>query len=177
MTRYHPLIVALHWLLALMILMALVIGGPMLADIDNSDPAKLGALGGHMIWGLTVGTLMIVRLITRARARNPAPADAGSDLLNRMARLAHIGLYVLVLTMVASGLGTALSAGLFDIVYGGSGDPLPQSFHIYTPRQIHGLVANLLLALIVLHIAAWGYHQFYRKDGLIRRMWFGKRSG
>ena len=30
-------------------------------------------------------------------------------------------------------------------------------------------------ALIVLHVLAAIYHHFILKDGLIRRMWFGKR--
>jgi cytochrome b561 len=43
-------------------------------------------------------------------------------------------------------------------------------------RIAHGLIATLLVALIVLHIAAAIYHQVVLKDGLLRRMWFGKRK-
>jgi cytochrome b561 len=37
----------------------------------------------------------------------------------------------------------------------------------------HGLSWTLLLLLIVLHIGAAFYHQFFRKDNLLGRMWFG----
>ncbi|MEO0931222.1 MAG: cytochrome b/b6 domain-containing protein [Pseudomonadota bacterium] len=40
----------------------------------------------------------------------------------------------------------------------------------------HGFIALLLVALIVLHIAAALYHQVVLKDGLMRRMWFGRRN-
>ena len=40
---------------------------------------------------------------------------------------------------------------------------------------LHGLSANLLLLLILLHVAAAFYHQFIRRDNLIARMWYGAR--
>ena len=40
---------------------------------------------------------------------------------------------------------------------------------------VHGLLATLLVGLIALHFAAALYHQLVLKDGLLRRMWFGRR--
>lgn len=176
MKRYHPFHVALHWLMAIMLLVSLLVGGPALTELDNSDPEKLFGLTGHMIWGLIIGALQIARLITRLLTTKPAPADAGNASLNLGAKLAHLSFYLLILAMVGSGLGLALSADLFAIVFAGSGAPLPADFHAYSMRMIHGLIANLLLTLIALHLAGWAYHQFVLKDRLLSRMWFGKRS-
>jgi len=176
MKRYHPLLVALHWIVAIMILMSLVFGGPELAKLKSTDPDKLSGLGGHMIWGIIVGLLLIIRLITRFRSQKPPKADAGNALVNLGAQIALWGLYILALLMIASGIGTAISADLFNIVFGGSGQPLPVDLKIFTPRVVHGIVANLLLALIVFHVLGWAYHQFFLRDGLISRMWFGKRK-
>ncbi len=175
MKRYHPVLVGLHWLVAAMILIALFIGGPGLTALQNDDPAKLFGLTGHMIWGLVIGAFMVVRLIMRLVAKAPPAADAGHQALNLGARAAHIGLYVLVLVMVASGIGLAVSADLFQIAFGQSGAPLPADFAVFPARFVHGAVATLLMILIAAHIAGWAYHQFYLRDGLIRRMWFGKR--
>jgi cytochrome b561 len=84
------------------------------------------------------------------------------------------GLYLLLLLMAASGIATAVQAGLPGIVFGGSGALLPESFGIYRPRVAHGVIAKLLLALAVLHVLAALYHQFVRKDNLLSRMWFGR---
>lgn len=176
MKRYHPALVAMHWIVAIMIFMALVIGGPMMADLKSTDPQKLSGLTGHMIWGSVVGALLIIRLITRFGTQKPPKADAKNGLLNMGAQVAHWGLYLLAMAMVASGLGIAASAGLFDIAFGGSGVPLPEDFSIYPPRVAHGIIGNLLLVLIVAHIAGWAYHQFILRDSLISRMWFGKRK-
>ncbi len=175
MKRYHPVLVALHWVLAIMILIALVVGGPMMADMVSTDPQKMTGLTGHMIWGMTIGILLIIRLVVRLRSQNPPKADTGNTLFNTGAQFAHWGLYLLAFVMVASGLGTALSAGLFGITFGGNGQPIPSDLGEFAPQVVHGIIANLMLALILLHIVGWAYHQFALKDKLISRMWFGKR--
>jgi cytochrome b561 len=175
MKRYHPVLVGLHWLIAAMILISLFIGGPSLVALENDDPDKLFGLTGHMIWGLAVGAFMVVRLAVRLLSTKPPQADAGSSMLNTGAKAAHVGLYVLVLAMVGSGIGIALSADLFAVVFGGSGASLPADFSVFSARLAHGAIATLLTILIAMHLAGWAYHQFYLRDGLIRRMWFGKR--
>lgn len=177
MTRYHPIIVAIHWIVAIMILMALFIGGPALVAIDNSDPEKLMPLTGHMIWGMVIGALMLVRLLVKSKAQNPPAADAGNAMLNLGAKAAHWGLYILVFGMVGSGLATAFSADLFAITFGGSGDPLPEDLTKFTARLVHGFIATLITLLVVAHVIGWAYHQFVRRDDLIKRMWFGRRKG
>lgn len=176
MKRFHPLLVGLHWLVAAMVFVALLVGGPGLAEMANDDPEKMFGLTGHMIWGLAIGAFMIVRLATRFFSESPPQADAGKPMLNLGARIAHFGLYILVFAMVGSGLGIAISADLFTIVFSGSGAPLPADFGIFSARVAHGIIATLLLILIGLHVVGWAYHQFFLRDGLIRRMWFGKQT-
>jgi hypothetical protein len=36
-------------------------------------------------------------------------------------------------------------------------------------------LSRMLMALIALHILGALYHTLLRKDGLLRRMWFGRR--
>ncbi len=176
MTRYHPVLVALHWILALMIIGGLIMGGNVLATTPNDDPFKLTSLMMHMGLGITIGALMLIRLITRFTTAKPPKADAGNALLNLGAVAAHWGLYVLVFAMVASGMALSNMAGLPAIVFGGSGDPLPADFSEFPPRAAHGIIATLLGLLILAHVAGFLYHQVVRKDGLLNRMWFGDRE-
>ncbi|WP_084404369.1 cytochrome b/b6 domain-containing protein [Pseudovibrio sp. Ad46] len=175
-TRYHPALVALHWILALMIFMALVVGGPMMAAMESTDPQKLTGMTGHIIWGMTIGVLILLRLITRFVTTKPAKADTGKAALNTAAGLTHWAMYALVAGMVLSGLVMAYNADLFAITLGGSGAPLPADLTVYPARVAHGVIANVLTALLVLHVVGWAFHQFILRDNLISRMWFGKRQ-
>ncbi len=172
--RYHTVLVVLHWVLAAGLIFMLLMGTFSLDKLPNSSPDKIGALQGHMIVGITIGTLMLLRLITRMNTSHPAPARTGSALLDRLGRLAHWTLYLLVFVMAASGLGTALLAGLPDIVFGGIGS-LPTDFKGLLPRAVHGIVAKLLMLVITLHVMAALWHQFLRRDALLARMGLGPR--
>lgn len=173
-SRYHPLLVGLHWLLALMVIAALALGALVMVNIPNTDPMKIEALRQHMIGGVLILTLMLVRLLVRTRTTHPAAASAGNPLLDRLARASHRLFYVAVLGMAGSGIFMALQAHLPDIVFGGHGS-LPRDFWVFPIRTVHYAFSRLLMALIALHVAGALYHTFFLEDRLLRRMWFGKR--
>jgi cytochrome b561 len=166
-SRYHPLLVVLHWLLAILILAALAVGFFGLAAMPNADPAKIAVLRWHMAGGMLILALMLVRLVVRLVTAKPAPA-------NRLASLVHYGFYLLVVLMVGTGFATGLLAGLPDIVFAQSGAPLPATFAVYPTFQAHFWLATLLAAFIVLHVLAALHHQLVQRDGLLRRMGLGR---
>lgn len=173
--RYHPALVALHWLLALLLALALAMGTFVLKEIPNDSIDKIGALRGHMIIGIAIGALMLVRLVVRRRTSHPPAASTGHVLLDRLRSLAHTGLYVLVFAMAASGAAIALLSGLPEIVFGGAvlPLPLPETFAAYPPRAVHGWIAKALFLVIGFHLIGALFHQFRLKDRLLSRMWFG----
>jgi cytochrome b561 len=176
-SRYHPALVALHWFLAAFIVGALVLGMFVLKTIPNSSSEKIEALRAHMIGGAAILALMSARFLIRLLSVRPEPATIGSPVLDRIARISHLAFYGLVAGMVATGLATAVLAGLPDIVFGASGAPLPESFTVFPTRVIHGVLAKLLATLIFVHASAALYHHFIRRDRLLARMWFGRQPG
>ncbi|MBV6658099.1 MAG: cytochrome b/b6 domain-containing protein [Devosiaceae bacterium] len=172
MARYHPLLVALHWTLAALITVNLLMGFFRLNEIDNADPAKIDALRTHMIIGGLILVLMIVRTITRIRSTKPPEPDSGSALLNRIARPIHYVIYAVIFGAAFSGMALSAMAGLPPIIFGGSGDPLPESFDIYAPMLAHWLFGIVLAALIAVHLAAVIYHEAIRRTDLLARMWW-----
>lgn len=172
--HYHLLLRILHWLLALMIVGVLFVGFTVLQSTPNADPQKLALLKMHILGGMGIGLLMIMRLITRLTTQKPAPIDTGNHLLNIAGKVAHWVLYLLVFALVASGLATANMVGLPDIIFNGQGQ-LPVNFNNILPLRAHGVIATTLTLFIALHGLAAMYHHFIRKDGLIARMWFFSR--
>lgn len=174
-SRHHPALVGLHWLIAALIMFALGMGTFVLKEMPNASPDKIGSLRGHMIIGIVIGALMLVRLVIRIRTKRLPAAETGNPLLDKLGKSTHVILYLLVFVMAASGLATALLAGLPEIVLASGAVVLPESFTGYPPRAVHGWIAKALMALIGLHLAGVIYHQFRLKDRLLSRMWFGKR--
>jgi cytochrome b561 len=173
-SRYHPVLVALHWLLAFLIIAALALGALVMAKLPNSDPMKIEALRSHMFGGGLILMLMLVRLFVRTRTAHPPAATTGHSLLDKVAWASHRLFYALVIAMIASGATMALQAGLFEIVYGGRGT-LPPDLWIYPIRSVHYVMSRVLMALIALHVMGALYHTLILKDGLLRRMAFGRR--
>jgi cytochrome b561 len=172
-SRYHPLLVLLHWILAMLVIAALALGALVMARMPNTDPMKIEALRSHMIGGSLILVLMLIRLVVRLRTPHPAPASAGHPLLDRIAWASHRLLYVAAVGMPVSGLILALQSRLPWIVFGGG--TLPADFWVYSFRTVHYAFSRMLMALIVLHIAGALYHTLLLHDGLLRRMFFGRR--
>lgn len=173
-SRYHPLLVLLHWVLAFFIIAALGLGALVMVKIPNTDPMKLEALRSHMAGGVIILLLMLGRFLVRSQTAHPAAASTGNSALDRLAWLSHRLFYPAVLATAGSGLFMALQTGLPGIVFGGDG-VLPADFWAFPIRTVHYCLTRVLMALIALHIAGALYHTLILRDGLLRRMFFGRR--
>lgn len=173
--RYHPLLVFLHWLLAVLIIGALAVGWLVLARTLNTDPAKVGILRLHMAGGMLIMALTVLRAVTLLATVRPPPASTGRRSLDLVGQVTHAGFYLVILLMVATGFATGVAAGLPDIVFAGSGDPLPPDLRIFPTWRAHFWLGVLLTVLIALHILAAFYYQFIRGDRLLSRLWFGRQ--
>ena len=89
MKRYHPLLVSLHWLLAVLILFSLFAGSIILADMPNDNPDKIAILKVHIISGLVILVLMLLRLFVRIKMGKPVAIDCRQRF-----RYSHIGGFV-----------------------------------------------------------------------------------
>ena len=174
-SRYHPTLVVLHWALALLIIAALALGALVMGKIPNASPMKVEALRSHMAGGMAILVLMLIRMVIRVRSAHPAPASAGHPLLDWLAWASHRLFYVTVIAMAGSGIVMALQTGLFDTVFFGHG-LVPADFWVFPVRGVHYALSRLLMTLITMHIVAALYHAFVLRDGLLSRMFFGRRA-
>lgn len=171
--RYHPALVALHWLLALALAGALIAGSLVLAPLPNTDPAKLMSFRMHMGLGVAILVLMLVRLAVRLRTPHPPKAPTGVALFDALAPWVHRALYATAIAMALSGIALSVTSGLGAAVW--ADGPMPPDFAGNPARAAHGMLATLLMALIALHIAAVLVHGILKGDALLGRMWFGRR--
>lgn len=169
--RYGAVAVSIHWISAVLILALL--GSGFQAGNAMDPTAKAAFLRVHIPVAIFVLLLTVVRIVWWWRFDlKPQPVQGSPAWQERLARAVHVAFYIVILGMVASGIGMMVLSGAAPDIFGSSGT-LP-NFHDYLPRVPHGFGANLLLALLAAHIGAALYHHFIRGDGLLRRMWYSR---
>ena len=172
--RYHPVLVVLHWLLAFLIIAQLAGGYFVVSRMLNADPAKLGVLKIHMLIGMAVFLLMLIRFFVRLFTAHPPPSAEQQQGIGRLRSPVHWLFYMLVLLMVGSGWYTGY---LISDAYATPGATLPAGLPQLPSRMFHAWTALVLFLLIVLHIAAAMREYLTGDRNIFGRMGFGQRRG
>ncbi|WP_153101304.1 cytochrome b [Paraburkholderia hayleyella] len=164
--------IALHWLIALLIVCGFALGWVM-TDIPGFTPTKLRYFSWHKWIGVTIFALAVVRVIWRATHAAPPLPAATPPWQRAAAHLAHLALYLLMLVIPLSGYLYSSAANV-PVVYLGL-VPLPR---LIAPdaelkvllKTVHVVLNYSLLVLVVMHVAAALKHQWIDRDGLLSRM-------
>ncbi|WP_157733155.1 cytochrome b [Bosea sp. AS-1] len=177
-TRWHPASVALHWLTFLLILFQFWVSGPML-DEKRDLIARFELYQLHKSVGLTIAAFVLLRLVLRVTLSQPDPENQ-NPWLRRAAALVHAALYLCIVALPISGLLMAAAApiqiptlyfGLFQVPH-----PIGPNPAIYQRMLwLHDRLGNILIVLGSVHVAAVAVHMLLWRDGLLGRMWFGRR--
>jgi len=173
--RYHSVSVALHWLLALLILGSLAVGLYM-TGLPLS-PTRLKLYNWHKWAGVAILVLSAVRLLWRLTHRPPADAPMPA-WQNRAAHAAHAALYGLFFAVPLAGWAYSSSAGFPVVLFGVLPLPdfvAPDRALSETLKPLHQWLAYALAALIALHVLAALKHHFIDRDGLLLRMMPARR--
>ena len=173
--RYNAVAMLLHWLLAVL-LVGLFCVGLYMADLPFS-PQRLKLYNYHKWAGIVVLTLSLLRLLWRLTHRPPELPDAVLAVMPGWQRLAHHAthglMYLLFFAVPLIGWAYSSAAGFSIVVFGVL--PLPDLVSADKAlaeaiKPWHGLAAEALAVLVVLHVAAALKHQFIDRDGLLDRM-------
>lgn len=163
---YDRTTITLHWITAVSVVLLWISGQT--ADWIPDGPVHTAYWSAHLLLGFTFAVVLACRITWRAsRGRRLPAADPG--LLQAFAKATHYLLYALLLTVVSLGIVNAFVRGydLFGLV------KLPQLGELAWRRPItdwHGLAANLVLGLALLHAAAALVHRYLWHDGVLGRM-------
>jgi cytochrome b561 len=168
--RYSTTAIALHWLLALMILGSLGVGLYM-TSLPFS-PTRLKLYNWHKWAGVTILLLSALRLLWRLTHRPPAdlPMPAWQQ---RAAHGAHMALYALFFAVPLAGWAYSSAAGFPIVLYGVLPLPdfvAPDRAFAETLKALHKWLAYGLAAVVAVHIAGAFKHQLIDRDGLLLRM-------
>jgi cytochrome b561 len=172
MQRYTKTAMSLHWLSALLIVSAFIMGLVM-TSIPGFSPAKLRYFSWHKWLGVTVFALAVLRVLWRQFNKPPAHPAHMPAWQNHAADAVHILLYMLIFAVPISGYLYTLSAGV-PVVYLGVWQmpvfiaPNPE----WTPvlRGVHYWLDMTMAALVFAHAGAALKHHFIDRDTVLKRM-------
>ncbi|MFO1254136.1 MAG: cytochrome b [Sphingomonadaceae bacterium] len=171
--RYSRGAVALHWLIALLIVLN-TLAAFVSEDMSKADRAMV--MGNHKAIGITILVLTLARIVWRLMHKAPPLIETLKAWEAALSRVTHAGFYFLMLALPLTGwaLSSAFSQGkpvsLFGLVAVpplpvGSDKPTVGMFH-----ELHEIFAFVMIGLFVLHVAAALKHQWVDKDQTMRRM-------
>lgn len=170
-TTYGWLTKSLHWLIAIIILLQLLLG----VSFDYLPSSwQMPAYSLHKSFGLLLLALAIIFVLWRMinpKPQYPATMKPWEKLL---AYAVRISLYFLLIAMPLSGWIMSTAAGYPPQFFGLATIPapfIPHSTPIASKAvELHELFAWIISILIALHFLAALKHAFINKDGIMRRM-------
>ena len=180
--QYHSTARVLHWLTVLFVVVAWAMArfGLQLFDegIDALHTATTYGLGVHIWAGLAVLVLAMLRF--RWRMTNPPPpAETNAfghwliSWTDPSARLTHYLLYILLFTVPVLGILLMFCEGKSLSIFG-IADPAPSFMFMRSiaqrVRQLHVVLANVLVIVATFHAAAVILHHAVCGDGTFSRM-------
>ena len=170
--RWGPVSQALHWAIALLVVVMAAIG--LSLDALPRSPDWFWVYDLHKSLGLLVLALVVLRLAWRLYAGAPPPVPGLPRLQRLAAGATHWLLYLLVLAMPLSGWLYDSASGLRPLRWFGQfavpklvapDEDLAGDLH-----DLHEDLFVILLAVVLAHVAAAAWHHVFRGDATLARM-------
>ena len=172
--RYSRIAMALHWLIALVIISLITMG---LLMTNERVPNRFVIYQWHKSLGILVLFLSLFRLYCRLRHKPPALPSGMKSWEIKAAHITHIGFYGFMIGMpllgwaMISASRLPIETQLFYLIPWPDMPGIPKEQAVETVlKTLHEMGGKLMIALIVLHIGAALKHQFIAKDNLLARM-------
>lgn len=162
-TGYSPMQMALHWIVVVLVAFQFLAHAGIEEswrtfvrgnEVADADAAMLTYL--HITAGTLILVLALARIYLRLTRGAPSPPADEPRLLQIIAEAVHGSIYLLLLLLPISG-----SVAWF--------------LGVEAAGNVHGLLTNLLLGAIVLHIAGALFQHFVRRSDVLMRMFKPER--
>jgi len=170
-SAYGAVARVLHWGIVILIIAQYVLAETFEELPDG--PEKLATITNHMSIGLLVLLLAVARIGWKVSNRGLPPPVPMPRPQRIAAAAAHGLLYLLLFALPLSGWIMSSAAGRPPVFFGLFGLPglVGENHDLHEAlEEVHELLFNTVVVIAALHAVAALYHQFWLKDGTLRRM-------
>jgi cytochrome b561 len=165
---YDRRTILLHWVTAGLV--GLLWSIAQVIDLFPKGPPRIAARSVHIMLGLLLGVIVLTRIAWRIGSGRKVP-PANDGVMDHVARIVHIVLYVGLVSVVLLGISNTWARG--DSLFGLLKIPklYPQIPQLKpTIENLHATFASALLILAAAHALVAAVHHFILHDGVLRRM-------
>lgn len=168
--KYSRSMRIIHWAMVALLLSMVAAG---LTMVRSLEPWQLTLLTAHKGFGVLAAVLVVVRLVNRMFHKVPDLPQNMPQAQKLVAHASHIVMYILMLLLPVSGFLMQYFAGRPIDVFGlfrlpAAVEVAIKPFALF--RELHGIFALLLVAVVCLHAAGALYHHWIKKDDVLKRM-------
>lgn len=171
--RYSPPARAIHWIMAILILLTIPAGLVMVQPgLDR------GVQNALFLYHKNVGVLLLLLVVARLawRVYSPPPElPAGMPGWQaRIAGLTHAALYGLLIVLPIAGYIRVRAGGFPVESLDALGVPamVPRSDALAeTAKRVHYIAGLSIAAVVAMHVGAALFHGIVKRDGVFSRMW------
>jgi cytochrome b561 len=170
--RFGRVLRWLHWTTAALILIAIGLG-VVSAFLPVGQQPRKGLLEIHKSLGFTILALVIVRLAWRLWTGEPPYRQPLDRLTHLASRAGHAGLYAMMIFMPVTGYMFSAAGGYSLPWFGLFQWPrlLPHDMALADRGELlHDRAAWVIVGIVLLHLAAVGWHRWIRRDEVLSRM-------
>ena len=167
-TEYSLISKLLHWASAIILFVQIPLGF-YLVDLDFG-PERLNIENIHVLVGLSIFYLVIIRLINKIISTSPKLEPSIFKGQKFLAKSNHILLYVTILSITISGIFKKLFNGETLVIFLRE-IQIVENFEVADFfYDIHIFSNYLLIALIIIHILAVIVHKLFFGDNLLKKI-------
>ncbi len=164
---YDKVTIRLHWATAALVSILWVMGRTI--GFMPRGPLRLDMWTVHILFGVALAGVLVARMIWRATRGRKLPSS-NHGVFELLGRTIHWLLYLLLAAVVVLGVINVFTHGspifnMWRFPRVGDSDLRMQMTHW------HDLVANIIMAVALLHAAAALLHHYVLRDSFLRRMW------
>jgi cytochrome b561 len=160
----------LHWAMAAGVLGMLGLGSYVVRMEVGLGNLWLYAL--HKSIGLVLLALVVLRIVWHRVSPPPEPLGGVAAWQMRLARVAHGGLYALLVAVPVTGWVGSAATGIDVLWFGVTLPRIAPVSELWAEVAfaLHGGLTKVLMALVALHVAGALWRGFGHRDGTLRRM-------
>lgn len=166
-TKYSKTTILIHWV-SFLLIMALLPLGFIMARMEN-DGTKLILMRAHILIGLLVFALTLLRVWSFFKHKRPSRLQTGSRLHERLIVWIENSFYFILILLSTSGIATVVAGGIGEAIRENRVELLPQSYDI-PPLMAHRFLAIVLVILLIGHVGGVINHYIKAKENTLKRI-------